>query len=494
MEVEAPSSFNQGIFFEANSVFYGTDDGFQDGSFAEFRLFESFYESVEPKRLENIHFVGAVGGLYCLNLLPLFQPTQITFFDINHHATAYLEIILKVFSLSSDKEDFLRRLSEQDYEVESDADKLIRENLALKQQGLLTRDRGSSYKRSLEVSWKYALDHFDVTKKLLAEVPVQIRTEGIESQSFGDFARNEKNVWMFCSNIVEFTYGKLRFDHPGNAVMISLVYPGQVELLDLAPFDDNPTEVYFEIPLKASVVNSDLTADEGPPIAGSNQNAEQLAKILKDELELAPKSRLLDVGSDWGQLAIALDDHLDQGGEYEGFDPQREHLFWAKENVMPLHPSCAFHVANIRNRIYNPGGSLDPTTFRFPYEDGHFDVVVASSLFPYMLEAEFEHYMAEISRVLKPGGRLCASFFLVDEESAQSLRSHREPYCFRYPCGELITAGPNGGGLAAYQRDYVKRITGANNIDTELHSRGKWRQAIDTGFEEDIVIGRKKES
>ena len=38
----------------------------------------------------------------------------------------------------------------------------IRENLALKQRDQLPRSRGSSYKRSLAVSWKYALDRFEV--------------------------------------------------------------------------------------------------------------------------------------------------------------------------------------------------------------------------------------------------------------------------------------------------------------------------------------------
>ena len=109
MTDEAPSSFNQHIFFDPNSVFYGTDDGYQDGSFAEFRLFQAFYDGVDPRRRENIHFVSAVGGLYGLNLIPLLRPKEITFFDINLHATVYFEVIRRVFAVSSSKQDFLRR-------------------------------------------------------------------------------------------------------------------------------------------------------------------------------------------------------------------------------------------------------------------------------------------------------------------------------------------------------------------------------------------------
>jgi SAM-dependent methyltransferase len=493
MTVDAPSSFNQDIFFDANSVFYGTDDGYQDGSFTEFRLFETFYEGVDSRRWENIHFVSAVGGLYGLNLIPLLRPKEITFFDINFYATAYFEVVRKVFAVSSSREDFLRRLSHQEYDADSPREELIRENLALKMEGRLPRSRGSSYKRSLEVSWQYALDHFDLTRGLLADTPLQVRTEGIESESFCDFVRNAENVWMFCSNIVEFTFSGLRFDHPGNAVMISLVYPGQVELLDLSPFADRPVEVRFEIPLRASVVGEQLIPDDGPP-SGADEMGERLAGFCRDQLELPPDGRILDVGSDWGQLAIALDAYLDQGGEYEGFDPQREHVLWAKENLMPVHDSCAFHIANIRNNLYNPNGSLDPTTFRFPYDDGRFDVVVAHSLFPCMLPAEFEHYVAEISRVLKAGGHFFSSFFLIDDETRQGIASRAGPHCFRYPAGNITTSGPNRGGLAAYDEGYVRDVIVGSGIEIARSIRGTWRGYIDTGFEEDVVIGRKPSS
>src|SRR3954464_4667863 len=133
MTANAPSSFNQHIFFDAKSVFYGTDDGYQDGSCTEFKLYEDFHRSVAPQRRENIHLVSAVGGLYGLNLISLWRPRQITFFDINPHATAYFTLIRRVFAVSSSKQDFLDRLSHKDYEVDNPAEALIRENLALKQ-------------------------------------------------------------------------------------------------------------------------------------------------------------------------------------------------------------------------------------------------------------------------------------------------------------------------------------------------------------------------
>ena len=491
MRGEPPSSFNQHIFFDANSVFYGTDDGYQDGSCTEFQLYEDFHRSVTKERREKIHLVSAVGGLYGLNLISLWRPREITFFDINPHATAYFELIRKVFAASSSKQNFLDRLSCQDYDVDSPAEQLIRENLALKQQGKLPRSRGSSYKRSLEISWKHALDHFDLTKGLLGDVPLQVRTESIDSDSFTSFIRHSENVWMFCSNIVEFTFGGLRFDHPSNAALVSLVYPGQVELLDMAPFGDRPVEVRFEIPLKAAVAGaSPIPVD--PPSELADEKGIELANFCRNELRLTPGGRLLDVGCDFGRLAIALGDYLDNGGEYEGFDPQREHVLWAKQSWMPNHRSSAFHIANIRNRIYNPGGALSPTEFVFPYQDARFDVVVAHSLFSYLLAEEFAHYAAEIARVLKPGGRLLATFFLFDEEAGQATHSLGDPYCFRYRTGPITFMGPNRGGLGAYDEKYVRQVLRENGMEVGPAIFGSWRGRTGGRFSEDALIGIKQ--
>ena len=43
--------------------------------------------------------------------------------------------------------------------------------------------------------------------------------------------------------------------------------------------------------------------------------------------------------------------------------------------------------------------------YTFPYEDGEFDVVVLTSVFTHMLPDDVAHYLDEIARVLKPGGR-----------------------------------------------------------------------------------------
>jgi hypothetical protein len=248
---EAPRSFNRDMYHHRpDNVFYGTDDGSQDGSFSEFTEFQDHYQSVDPTRRENIHMISVVGGLYGLNLIPLWQPKRITIFDINPAAVTYFQIIHRVFTTSRDSSHFLSRLTDGDYATEGEEERFVQENICLKQRGALPRSRGST-KRPYEQSWQYALENFDLTKKILTEVPLEIRTEPMEGDSFRTWIREQNNLWIYCSNITEFHYFDLEFADTSNVVLIQIIYPGKPQLLDLAPLSGGPVKVKFEIPLKA---------------------------------------------------------------------------------------------------------------------------------------------------------------------------------------------------------------------------------------------------
>jgi hypothetical protein len=248
---EAPRAFNREMYHDhPENVFYGTDDGSQDGSFHEFAEFRSHYENVSPERRANIHMISVVGGLYGLNLIPLWRPKQITIFDINPAAITYFHLIRQVFTTSRNVDHFLARLTAGDYEAKTEQEQFVRENICLKQQGRLPRARGST-KRPYEQSWQYAFENFDLTKQLLTETPLEIRTEPMESESFSRWIRKQNNLWIYASNITQFHYFDLEFDDPSNVVIIQIIHPEQPQLLDLEPLSGGPVRVKFQIPLSA---------------------------------------------------------------------------------------------------------------------------------------------------------------------------------------------------------------------------------------------------
>ncbi len=257
-----PPRVSAGQFEHIHQVYYGTDDGFAElrpreepchdaahvaGLYQIFARYEAFYRGVAPERRERIHLASVVGGLYGLNLIPLFRPRAITLFDLNPYQVMLFEVIRRVWVDSPSSEAFLERLKNAEYDVASEAEEVIRSCLAERQNGTLTEDRGRSA-RTLLSSWRYALDHFDLTGRLLAEVPVETRVEGIQSPSFTEFVADSEDLWLFLSNVFLFAFSDLVFQHPRNAAVFAC-YFDETEMVDLGGYGDGPVILHGRLPM-----------------------------------------------------------------------------------------------------------------------------------------------------------------------------------------------------------------------------------------------------
>lgn len=97
--------------------------------------------------------------------------------------------------------------------------------------------------------------------------------------------------------------------------------------------------------------------------------------------------RILDAGCGSGPLTAAL---RDRGAVVTGVDASAGMLALARRR---LGEDAALHVADLRDRL--------------PFTDGAFDDVVASLVLHYL--EDWGPTLAELRRVLRPGGRLIAS-------------------------------------------------------------------------------------
>jgi hypothetical protein len=251
-----------GSFDHIHEIYYTTDDGFAElrpreeprhdaahvaGLYEVFARYEDFHRGVAPGRRNRIHLASVVGGLYGLNLIPIFRPREITFFDVNPHAIAYFDIIRRVWIGSPTADAFLGRLANADYDVDTPQEEVIRRCIAARQNGTLTEEQGRSARTFLS-SWRYALDHFDLTRGLLADVPVHTRIEAIHAQSFKDFVANGEDLWIYCSNIFLFVFFDLTFRFPQNAALFAS-YFADTEMLDLGKAGSAPRTVHCRIPM-----------------------------------------------------------------------------------------------------------------------------------------------------------------------------------------------------------------------------------------------------
>lgn len=107
--------------------------------------------------------------------------------------------------------------------------------------------------------------------------------------------------------------------------------------------------------------------------------------------ELAPGQRVLDVGCGTGTLALAAVDAVGPEGRVEGIDPSPEMIARARSKATTRGRAANFQVASIAS---------------LPFSDRCFDAVLSSLMFHHLSEPLQESGLAEIHRVLAPGGRL----------------------------------------------------------------------------------------
>jgi SAM-dependent methyltransferase len=147
---------------------------------------------------------------------------------------------------------------------------------------------------------------------------------------------------------------------------------------------------------------------------------------------LQPHHRVLDVGCGIGRMALPLTRYLSATGSYDGFDVVAKGVEWCRRKITPRFPHFRFQQADLFNEFYNPAGTKTAREFRFPYPGRSFDFAFMTSVCTHLLPRDLEHYVRELSRVTRPGGRVLLTFFLHSPAVAANVRagvgSFRLPY------------------------------------------------------------------
>jgi SAM-dependent methyltransferase len=148
---------------------------------------------------------------------------------------------------------------------------------------------------------------------------------------------------------------------------------------------------------------------------------DNLLDTLVKHAGLEPHHRVLDIGCGSGRVARPLAGYLSRDGGYVGFDVSRRAVVGCQRRFVSLRPDFTFVHADVRNADYNPRGAVDETAYAFPCADSAIDLAFATSVFTHMRMGAVRRYLAEAARVLKRGGRLAFTAFLIDEAARRAL-------------------------------------------------------------------------
>jgi SAM-dependent methyltransferase len=217
--------------------------------------------------------------------------------------------------------------------------------------------------------------------------------------------------------------------------------------------------------------------------------ADDLARALY-RLGLEDDHALLDVGCGVGRLAIGLLGGTSFAGRYVGFDVSARHVQWARRNLQPVAPRFRFRVVDVHNDRYNPGGSVTGDAIRFPVRADGFDTACLFSVFTHFEADDIAAYLCELHRVLKPGGRAVATWFLWDEERRHDVETSARPMVHQRD-EHVLYADPDQPLFAiAHHTARIRDLIGAAGLEVERIELGRWAHGPGPEFQ-DVVVLRK---
>jgi len=208
---------------------------------------------------------------------------------------------------------------------------------------------------------------------------------------------------------------------------------------------------------------------------------------------LEPSDDVLDIGCGVGRMAAPLTTYL-TSGTYHGFDVMEPTIRSCRRRFASF-PTFHFEHVDVYNGKYNPKGSFPAAEFRFPFPDARFDFAFAISVFTHMLQPDVERYLQETARVLRAGGRILATWFVMTADAKELVAGGKSDVSFTTRGGDVWQADAREAEAAvAYAPDLVAGLYRGAGLDiVEPIRYGRWPGSTDGLSYQDIVDARTRE-
>ncbi|WP_420573662.1 class I SAM-dependent methyltransferase [Kordia sp.] len=213
---------------------------------------------------------------------------------------------------------------------------------------------------------------------------------------------------------------------------------------------------------------------------------------FKEYGNIQPNSRILDIGSGIGRMAIPFTTFLNEEGNYEGFDVVAQGVNWCTENISSKYPNFRFTHTPLKNDLYNLNTSKEAKDFIFPYEASSFDFAFLTSVFTHMMPNDVLHYLGEIHRVLDTEKICLATFFILDETSRKLMSSSKMNFSITHEHYALMDKKVKEANVA-FDKEYIFKQFETKGFQVKHYFPGTWSGRTENTLSyQDIIVLKKK--
>jgi SAM-dependent methyltransferase len=250
---------------------------------------------------------------------------------------------------------------------------------------------------------------------------------------------------------------------------------------------------FFPTPSPDRIFTGDLN-----DLTGFRQNGIDALRSLVQLASVGPNSRVLEIGSGIGRVALPLTQWLSTGS-YVGVEVVMEGVAWCHEFIARTYSNFQFIHLDIHNEFYNPTGRGSVADVGRPFDDAAFDIVFLNSVFTHPALEDTVAYLSEIARVLAADGRLWGSWFLVDKEigaAVLDMSDSRVPLGWTDGNGVYYSNDRKSTNAVAYDEELAYSLLTDAGFQIRSSSKGDWlsdRPRIDGGLQDLIICGRPNE-
>ena len=218
------------------------------------------------------------------------------------------------------------------------------------------------------------------------------------------------------------------------------------------------------------------------------KQGERFLAYFQELAGLKPEHSILEAGCGTGRIALTLTRYVNEKGSYNGFDSIKSRIDWCNKNITAKYPNFRFQYIGY-NTVSNKG---DSGNFTFPYTEGKFDFVFVSLDFTHMMPKETEHYIEEISRVMKRGAMCMMSFFIINCESEDMMIKRPTQMNFPYNKGLYRLHSLHGKNkYVAYDEEWLLEKLSTAGLKMEIIKYGEWVGRSVYYDYEDLLVCRK---